>query len=189
MKFNETKMEGVYLITLDKYEDERGFFARTYDSKIFDIFFEERMSFIIKQTSISYNKKKGTLRGIHFQDIPYREEKMVQCVKGSIYDILIDLRQTSKTYNKWMSFNLSDKNNSILYIPKKVAHGFQTLEDDTIVLYYMNQEYHPECAKTIRYDDERYGLVWKLPITSISQKDLYSDSRNVDDEICNQNFG
>ncbi len=184
MRFNETKMEGVYLITLDKHEDERGFFARTFDK---NELFHKYINFDIKQTSLSFNKKKGTLRGMHYQEIPYIEEKIIQCVKGSIYDVLIDLRTYSETYNRWISFDLDDKNNSILYIPIGIAHGFQTLEDNTTVLYYMNQEYHPECAKTINYNDKKYNIDWKLPITSISQKDL--NITEADTEICNQKYG
>ncbi len=168
MIFNETPMEGVYLITPEKNRDDRGFVARTFDK---NIFLQKDINFNIKQTSISYNKKKGTLRGIHYQEIPYLERKLIQCIKGSIYDVVLDIRKSSKTYERWCSFNLNDNNNFILYIPIQIAHGFQTLEDNTTVLYYMNQEYHPECAKTISYNDKKYNIEWKLPITSISEKD------------------
>lgn len=169
MIFNTVPIEGIYLIALEKNEDERGFFARTFDINKFR---QYGINFDIIQTSISYNKKKGTLRGMHYQSIPFLEEKIVQCIKGSIYDVILDLRSYSKTYGKWYSSYLDDLNNSIIYIPSNVAHGFQTLEDDTIVLYYMNQEYHPECSKTISYNDKKYDIEWKLPITSISKKDL-----------------
>lgn len=168
MKFIEIPLDCSYIIEIEKNEDNRGFFARTFDK---NEFFHKYINFDIVQTSISYNKKKGTLRGMHYQDIPYPEEKIVQCVKGSIYDVVLDLRSYSKTYWKWFSIELNDRNNKVLYIPIGVAHGFQTLEDDTIVLYYMNQEYHPECSKTIPYSDTRCKIEWKLPITSISDKD------------------
>ncbi|MDD3474294.1 MAG: dTDP-4-dehydrorhamnose 3,5-epimerase family protein [Candidatus Dojkabacteria bacterium] len=173
MIFKETPIQDVLLIEPEKKEDERGFFARTFDQ---NILFHKFINFEIKQTSISYNKKKGTLRGMHYQDIPYLEEKLVQCVKGSIYDVVLDIRSYSKTYNKWFSTELNDKNNNILYIPISIAHGFQTLEDDTTVLYYMNQEYNPKCSKNISYNDKKYNIKWKLPITSISDKD--SDKLN-----------
>lgn len=168
MIFNETPLEGVYLIIPEKHKDERGFFSRTFDK---NKFFHKYIGFDIAQTSISYNKKKGTVRGMHCQCIPFPEEKVVQCVKGSIYDIVLDLRSYSKTYGKWFFTILSDENNYGLYIPISVAHGFQTLENDTTVLYYMNQEYHPECAKTIYHNDEKYKIQWKLPIEVISDKD------------------
>lgn len=169
MIFKETSLKEAYIIELEKNEDNRGFFARTFDK---NEFYHKYINFDIVQTSISYNKKKGTLRGMHYQDIPYQEEKIIQCLKGSIYDVVLDLRDYSKTLGKWFSFNLSDLNNLILYIPIGIAHGFQTLEDDTTVLYYMNQYYHPECVKTIPYNDKRYKIEWPLKITSISEKDF-----------------
>ncbi len=168
MIFNQTPIEDVYLIKPDKYEDDRGSFCRTFDKQQL---FLNHINFNIVQTSISFNKEKGTLRGIHYQDVPYQEEKIIQCVNGSIYDVVLDLRSYSKTFERWMSYNLTDKNNLLLYIPIGVAHGFQTLEDNTAVLYYMNIEYHSECAKTVKYNDKRYNISWKLPITNISDKD------------------
>ena len=186
MIFNKTKMDGVYLIKPDRHEDERGSFIRTFDKKDF---YKKCINFDIKQTSLSFNKKRGTLRGMHYQDIPFQEEKIVQCVRGLIYDVVLDLRKNSETYNRWMSFYLSDNTNIILYLPAGVAHGFQTLEDNTMVLYYMNQEYHQECSKTIRYDDIRYGIEWKLPITLISEKDSFIDITNPNDIMCFQKYG
>lgn len=168
MIFNQTPIEDVYLIKPNKHEDKRGSFLRTFDK---NDFFHQHIPFNIVQTSLSTNKEKGTVRGMHYQDVPYQEEKIVQCVNGSIYDIILDLRNYSKTYNQWCAFNLTDENNLLLYIPINVAHGFQTLEDNTTVLYYMNKEYHPECAKTIKYNDKKYNILWKLPITNISDKD------------------
>lgn len=168
MIFNQTLIEDVYLIKPEKHVDNRGSFCRTFDRQEL---FLNYINFNIVQTSLSFNKEKGTLRGMHYQDIPYQEEKIVQCVNGHIYDVVLDLREYSKTYNRWMSFNLTDSNNLMLYIPIGIAHGFQTLENNTTILYYMNQEYHPECAKTIKYNDKRYNISWKLPITNISEKD------------------
>lgn len=167
MIFNETPMEGVYLINSDKTEDNRGFFARTFDKNSLH---HKNIKFDIIQTSISYNIKKGTLRGMHYQ-FPYSEDKIIQCIRGSIYDVLLDLRPRSDTSEKWFAFNLSDSNNDILYIPTGIAHGFQTLEDNTILLYYMNQEYHPEHSITIHYNDKKYNIEWPLHVASISEKD------------------
>lgn len=168
MKFNETLIEGVYLIKPNKHRDNRGFFSRIFDR---NEFFHKFINFDVKQISISHNDKKGTIRGMHYQDIPYMEEKIIQCVKGSIYDVILDLRDYSKTYCKWQSFNLTDENNLILYIDIGIAHGYQTLENNTKILYCMNQEYHSECAKTIKYNDQKYNIEWKLPVTNISERD------------------
>ena len=176
MIFNQTPIEDVYIIKPDRHDDDRGSFIQTFDK---NEFFHQYINFNIVQTSLSTNKEKGTLRGMHFQDIPYQEEKIVQCINGSIYDVVLDLRDYSKTYDKWFAFNLTDTNNLILYIPIGVAHGFQTLEDNTTVLYYMNTEYHPECAKTIKYNDKRYNISWKLPITNISEKDNITHKSNL----------
>lgn len=168
MRFVETPLKETYIIQLEKHEDIRGFFARTFDINDFK---EHNIDFNIVQTGISYNKKKGTLRGMHYQDIPYPEEKIVQCIKGSIYDVVLDLRSYSDTFGKWFVFNLSDLNNLILYIPIGIAHGYQTLEDNTTVLYFMNEEYHPECAKTILWNDPKYSIEWKLIPSIMSDRD------------------
>ncbi len=168
MNFKKTPIQDVVLIEPEKHEDDRGNFCRTFDK---NQLFHQYIDFTIVQTSLSFNKKKGTLRGMHYQDTPYMEEKIVQCVKGSIYDVILDLRPYSKTYNKWHCFKLNENNNYLLYIPIEVAHGFQTLEDNTTVLYYMNQEYHSESAKTIQYNDKKYNIKFPLPITSISEND------------------
>ena len=185
MIFYKTLIEGVYLINPEKHNDNRGFFTRTFDK---NQFLENNIDFDIKQTSLSYNKNKGSVRGMHWQKSPYPERKIVQCVKGSINDVLIDLRVDSKTYNKWFLFKLNDENNLSLYIPTEIAHGFQTLNNDTTILYYMDQEYHPECSCIISHSDTKYNIKWELPITSISLQDLFCKSSNNDEELCKQKF-
>lgn len=168
MIFNETEIEDVFLIKPEKHIDNRGSFMRTFDK---NDFFHQYIHFNIIQTSLSYNPSKGTLRGMHYQDIPHQEERIVQCVNGSIYDVVLDLREYSKTYKHWQAFNLNDKNNTMLYVGAGIAHGFQTLEDNSTILYYMNTEYYPLSSKIVKYDDERFNISWKLPITNISEKD------------------
>lgn len=169
MKFIETSLEGSYIIELDKKEDNRGFFARIFDIKEFKD--HTGFKFDIVQTSISYNKKKGTIRGMHYQEEPCQESKFVQCVRGSIYDVIIDLRDDSPTKNKWISIKLSDRDYNAIYVPRGFAHGFQTLENDTLILYYIDQFYHPEYAKTIYYKSAIYNIKWIYDDCIISAKD------------------
>lgn len=169
MRFIETSLKGSYIIKLEKNEDSRGFFVRTFCTKEFE---EQNIDFNIVQTSMSYNKKKGTLRGIHYQSAPYEEAKLVQCLKGSIFDVIVDIRQKSSTFNKWFGIILNDHNYDMMYIPKGFAHGYQTLDNDTLVLYYMNQYHFPEYSKTISYDDRDINVNWICPPSIMSEKDL-----------------
>lgn len=157
MIFKQLSLEGCYIIEPEKKEDIRGFFARTFDISKFR---RCNIDFNIVQTSISYNKKKGTIRGMHYQEKPYEENRLVQCIKGSVYDVVIDLRDGSLTEGKWISTELSDKNYDMLYIPKGFAHGFQTLEDDTIILYYMDEFYYSEYSKIIHYKSPEFNIKW-----------------------------
>jgi len=171
MIFTETKLKGAYIIELEKLEDERGFFARTFCQ---DEFRKHGLNPCIAQCNISYNKKKGTLRGMHYQAKPYEEVKLVSCIQGAIYDVIIDLRENSATYCQWFAVELSALN-SQLYVPEGFAHGFQTLEDGTIVFYQMSEFYHPECARGVRWSDPAFGIEWPIEELIISPKDrLYS---------------
>ncbi len=177
MIFSETNLAGAYVIEIEKNEDERGFFARTWDKKEF---LELGLSSEFVQSSISYNKKKGTIRGMHYQTKPYEENKIVRCVKGKIFDVIIDLRLNSKFYKKWFSIELSENNHKMLYIPKGFAHGFQTLEDNTEILYDISQFFHPEFSKGIRWDDKIFGIEWPIELSLISKKDLnYTSFSNI----------
>ena len=168
MIFTETKLSGAYIIEIEKIEDERGFFARTLDK---NEFLERSLNADFVQTSISHNKKKGTIRGMHYQSKPYEEVKIVKCTKGKIFDVIIDLRSDSKNFKKWCSFKLTEDNYKMLYIPKGFAHGFQTLEDNTRITYDISEFYHQKSAKGIRWNDKAFGIEWPLEISCMSEKD------------------
>lgn len=174
MIFRETKLKGAYVIELELLEDERGFFARSFCQKEFE---EHGLNSHIAQCNISYNKKEGTLRGMHYQEAPYEEAKLVSCIRGMIYDVIIDLRPDSSTYCQWVAVELNAENYKMLYVPEGFAHGFQTLEDSTEVFYRMSEFYHPECAQGVRWDDPKFNIEWpKVEDRIISSKDKsYSD--------------
>lgn len=157
MIFTETKIKGVFIIEPELLTDERGFFARSFCK---DEFRDHGLETDIVQCNISYNKKKGTLRGMHYQAPPFEEAKIVSCTKGSIYDVVLDLRKDSATYCQWIAVELTNENYKMVYIPKGCAHGFQTLKNDSVVFYQMTEYFHPECAKGIRWDDSAFGIVW-----------------------------
>ena len=168
MIFKETKLSGAYIIELEKNEDERGFFARSYCQKEFS---KHGFNFQIIQCNLSYNEKKGTLRGIHYQSAPHEEAKTVFCIRGAIYDVIIDLRKESRTYCQWFAVELHSEVYKILYIPEGFAHGFQTLKDDTVIFYQMSAFYHPESARGIRWNDPFFEINWPIDEPIISQKD------------------
>lgn len=167
MIFTKTEFEGVYIIELEKKEDERGFFARYYDLKKFK---EMGLNPKIAQCSISFNKKKGTIRGMHYQTYPFQEEKLVWCNKGKIFDVIIDLRPKSKTFKKWLGVTL-DSFNKIIYIPKGFAHGFQTLQNNTFVNYQISEFFLLEFSRGIKWNDSSFQIKWPIKPTVISKKD------------------
>jgi dTDP-4-dehydrorhamnose 3,5-epimerase len=168
MIFNETSLKGAYIIELEPISDERGFFARTWCKEDFKKY---GINMDIKQSNLSYNRKAGTLRGMHYQSTPYEEAKLVRVTRGAIYDVIIDLRVESPTYKEWTSVIMTAQKYNMLYIPEGFAHGFQTLEDDTEVLYQMGEYYHEESAKGIRWNDSAFNIVWKIENPIISSKD------------------
>ncbi len=168
MIFKETELNGAYIIEIDKREDERGFFARCWCKNEFK---SKGLMANIAQSSISFNKEKGTLRGMHFQLKPFDEEKLLRCSAGSIYDVIIDLRTDSTSYKKWTSVELSAKNQRMLYIPKGFAHGFQTLEHGAEVVYHISEFYNPESASGVRWNDPQFNISWPLMVSKISTKD------------------
>ena len=168
MIFTKSKLDGAYIIEPEKIEDERGFFARTWDNEIFE---EKGLNSKLVQCSISFNKTRGTIRGMHYQEAPYEEAKLVSCPRGKIFDIIIDLRTKSKTFKKWDSVELSSENYKMIYIPEGFAHGFQTLEDNSVIQYQISQVYAPEYYRGIRWDDPTFKIQWPLPPTVISKKD------------------
>lgn len=168
MLFKETKLKGAYVIEIEQKKDERGFFARSFCQQEFK---QYGIDFNIAQCSLSFNKNKGTLRGMHYQSAPYEEAKLIICIKGKIYDVIIDLRKDSVTYCQWCSVNLSGENYKMLYVPKGFAHGFQTLESNSAVFYQISEFYHLECAAGIRWDDPLFSIKWPLNSRIISMKD------------------
>lgn len=169
MIFTETKLKGAYIIDIEPVEDERGFFARSWCRKEF---IELGLNPSQVQCNISYNKRKGTLRGMHYQAAPHQEAKVVRCTKGIIYDVIVDLRANSETFRQWTGVELSMENRRMLYVPEEFAHGFLTLEDDTEVYYQMSEFYFPECARGIRWDDPLFGILWPVKDPIISDKDM-----------------
>ncbi len=173
MIFTKTKFHEAFIIEPEPLEDERGFFARSFCEKEFE---KHGLNPRIVQCSISFNKKKGTLRGIHYQVFPHQEAKLVSCIRGAIYDIIIDLRPDSPTFKHWLAVELTADNHRMLYVPEGVAHGFQTLVDNTEVLYQMFEFYYPECERGVRWNDPAIGIQWPFENCIVSPKDQqYSD--------------
>ncbi len=168
MIFSETPIPGAYLVEMELLGDERGFFARSWCR---DEFAQHGLNPALAQCDVSYNKKRGTLRGMHYQADPYPEAKLVRCTMGAILDVMLDLRRDSGAYGRWTAFELSVANRLMVYVPEGVAHGFQTLEDDSEVFYQMSEFYHPECACGVRWDDPAFGIAWPLPVSAVSEKD------------------
>lgn len=171
MVFTETKLKGAFIIDLEPIQDERGFFARTWCKKEFEA---HGLNPNLVQCNTSFNRKKGTLRGMHYQTAPYEEAKLIRCTMGAIYDVIIDLREGSGTFRQWVGIELSARNRRMLYVPENFAHGFQTLEDNTEVFYQMSEYYYPEYAQGIRWDDPLFAVEWQLPIEVTSKKDRTS---------------
>lgn len=168
MIFTETKLKGVFIIQPERIEDERGFFARIWDRKSFK---GHGLEFDLVEASISLNKKKGTLRGMHYQKPPHGETKLVRCTRGRIFDVVIDLRPGSETFKQWFGVELSEENAKTLYIPRGFAHGFITLEDESEIHYQMDQEYKPGSAHGIKWDDKTFNISWPMEPVVISEKD------------------
>ncbi len=168
MIFTETKLAGAWLVAPELREDDRGFFARTYCEREFG---ERGLHTRFVQCNISFNKVRGTLRGLHYQAEPHGEPKLVRCTMGSIFDVIVDLRPASATFLLWQGFELSAANRMALYIPVGMAHGFQTLEDDSEVFYMMGEFYHPESARGVRWNDRLIGINWPEIAPVISSRD------------------
>jgi len=157
MIFTETKLKGAYLIDIEPHGDERGFFARAYCQQEF---MAHGLNSNWAQFNISLNKKRGTLRGMHYQSEPYGEIKLVRCTLGKVFDVIVDLRTESQTFTQWFGIELTAENHTILYVPKGFAHGYQTLEDNTEVFYQVSEFYHPECACGVRWNDPVFSIKW-----------------------------
>ncbi|MEM7556421.1 MAG: dTDP-4-dehydrorhamnose 3,5-epimerase [Cyanobacteria bacterium P01_A01_bin.84] len=168
MQFTETELKGAFFIDLEQKPDHRGFFARTYCAKEFE---EHELKGVVAQCNLSFNHKKGTLRGMHYQTPPAAETKLVRCTKGSIYDVIIDMRPESPTYLSYIGVELSEENHRALYVPEMFAHGYQALTDGAEVVYQVGEFYTPGYEKGLRYDDPFFNIEWPLEVSVISEKD------------------
>jgi dTDP-4-dehydrorhamnose 3,5-epimerase len=168
MTFSETKLSGAFIVELEKFEDERGFFAHSWSEKEFAA---RRLDSSMVECSISFNWKRGTLRGMHYQAAPHGQVKIVRCTKGAIYDVIIDLRAASPTFKQWVGVELTAENHSMLYVPKGFAHGFQTLEDASEVFYQMSEVYAPESGRGVRWNDPAFKIAWPEPVSLVNERD------------------
>jgi dTDP-4-dehydrorhamnose 3,5-epimerase len=168
LKFTETQLKGAYIIEPELIRDERGFFARSWCQKEFT---ERGLNPNLVQCNISFNLKKGTLRGMHYQAKPYEEAKLVRCTMGAIYDVIVDIRPGSSTFKQWVAVELTAENRKMLYIPEGMAHGFQTLVDNTEVFYQMSEFYHSESSTGLRWDNPVFEIEWPIEVKIISDKD------------------
>jgi dTDP-4-dehydrorhamnose 3,5-epimerase len=168
LRFSELSLQGAYLVEIEPRADERGFFARTFCEAEFAAV---GLVNYFPQASVSYNKRRGTVRGMHFQASPHEETKLVRCLAGAVYDVIVDLRPNSPTYRRSVGVELSAKNRSALYIPKGFAHGFQSLLDDSELLYMIDVGYVADAARGVRWNDPSISVRWPNPIEVIADKD------------------
>ncbi len=176
MKFTETKLKGGYIIDIEEIADDRGFFARGWCRNEFEKY---GINSNVAQANISFNKFKGTLRGLHYQTPPHEEAKLVRCTRGGIYDVMVDLRPNSSTYCKWVGVELTAENRRMLLVPEGFAHGFQTLQDNTEVFYQVSEFYTPSVEKGAHYNDSAFGITWPIDVSVISEKDENWPTYNV----------
>ncbi len=177
MIFQQTKLPGAWVIQIERLEDERGFFARSWCQREFE---EHGLNPRLVQCNISFNRQKGTLRGMHFQAAPFEEAKLVRCTRGALYDVIVDLRPLSPTFLQHVGITLTPEESNMLYVPEGFAHGFLTLADDTEVFYQMSEFYVPGAARGLRWDDPVLGIDWPGPVRMISLRDAaYPDFERV----------
>jgi dTDP-4-dehydrorhamnose 3,5-epimerase len=168
MTFKKDVIDGLWVISPELKEDERGFLTRTFCK---DEYKKNNLVFDIVQANVTLTKQKGTIRGLHFQQDPHAEDKIVSCINGEVFDVAVDLRKGSSTFGKWVSHTLSGDNRKMFYIPKGFAHGFQTLTDNCELQYFMSEYYSPEYASGVRWDDPLIAIHWPIEIKKISTKD------------------
>lgn len=168
MNFQPTPLAGAYVVELERIEDERGFFARSFCQEEFR---KHGLKPAIAQCNVSWNPKRGTLRGVHYQAAPQAEAKVVRCTRGAIWDVIVDLREGSPARLRWHAQELTAENRLAFYVPEGFAHGFQTLSDDSEVLYQMSESYHPDLARGLRWDDPKLGIRWPLADPILSARD------------------
>jgi dTDP-4-dehydrorhamnose 3,5-epimerase len=177
MIFTKTNLEGAFVVEIQMLEDERGFFARSFCQREFQ---EHGLNPNVVQSNISYNKVKGTLRGMHFQAAPCQEAKLVRCTQGAVHDVIIDLRPDSPTYTQYFAINLTAKEHNALYVPEGFAHGFLTLEPETCVFYQMSEFYAPAHARGFRWNDPAFNVAWPAGIEMISERDANYPDYSID---------
>lgn len=168
MRFSQVDIPGARIVDLDRHEDERGWFARAWCAREFA---KEGLAASVVQVNVSRNRRAGTVRGMHFQLPPSEEGKLVRCLRGRVFDVVVDLRPESPTHRRWAGVELDEASGRALYIPPGCAHGFQTLQDDCELLYLMSEFFDPATATGVRYDDPALGIRWPRPVTEISEKD------------------
>jgi dTDP-4-dehydrorhamnose 3,5-epimerase len=168
MIFHETELDGVVIVVLEPVSDERGTFARTFDASEWS---ERGLSPTVQQSSVSSNRARGTLRGLHFQEEPHAESKLVRCSRGAIYDVAVDLRRDSPTFCRWVGVELTEENGRMLHIAEGLAHGFLTLTDAADVVYQISNAYVSEAARGVRWDDPVFGIEWPSSPVVISERD------------------
>jgi dTDP-4-dehydrorhamnose 3,5-epimerase len=166
--YRELELEGAYVIELDLKEDNRGFFARTWDEKEFAA---QGLEPRVVQCNVSFNPRRGTVRGMHYQRAPHEEVKLVRCTRGSILDVIVDLRPGSPTARRWVGVELTWQNRRMMYVPRGLAHGYQSLEDETEVTYQVSEFYHPESEGRLLWNDPAIGIEWPVAEVVISDKD------------------
>ncbi len=168
MRFTETELRGAFVIELEPVADDRGFFARTWCAREFE---ERGLAARFVQCSVSFNRKRGTLRGMHYQKAPHEEIKLVRCTRGALYDVIVDLRVDSPTFARHCAAVLTPENGKMMYVPAGFAHGFQTLENDTEVCYQISEFYDPEAAAGVAWDDPAFGIAWPVAERIMSERD------------------
>jgi dTDP-4-dehydrorhamnose 3,5-epimerase len=168
MTFTETELKGAYIISVEKLEDERGFFGRSFCTNTFEL---HGLKSNIVQSNISHNKRAATVRGLHMQKAPYEETKLVRCTRGSIFDVIVDLRSESATFKKWIGVELTAHNYKMLYVPEGFAHGYLTLEDDSEITYQVTQFYNAASEVAFRWDDPAFEIAWPVKPVIISERD------------------
>jgi len=168
MKFVPTPLAGAFVVEIERLEDDRGFFGRSFCQEEFRA---HGLSPVVAQCNVSWNRRRGTLRGLHFQASPHAEAKLVRCTRGVIWDVIVDLREGSPTRLRWHALELNAENRLALYVPEGFAHGFQTLADDSEVLYQMSEAHHPNLARGVRWDDPALAIKWPLSVPILSERD------------------
>jgi len=166
--FVETKLKGSYIVELEKRVDHRGFFARSWDGAVLE---QHGLLGKVVQQNVAFSKIKGTIRGLHFQKAPYQETKLVRCTRGTVYDVIVDLRPDSPTYKQWLGVKMTVDDYKLLYVPNDFAQGFQSLEDNSEIQYLVSEVYTPAAEAGIRYNDPNIGVEWPLPVSMITEKD------------------